>query len=75
MRHSMTGFASQSGQALGRSWSWELRGVNGKGLDLRLRIPDWIDGLEAQYARVLTEAAGSQVPGPGALAKPQTRPG
>ncbi|WP_323768597.1 YicC/YloC family endoribonuclease [Antarctobacter sp.] len=47
MRQSMTGFASQSGQGLGRSWTWELRGVNGKGLDLRLRIPDGIDGLEA----------------------------
>lgn len=24
-----------------------MRGVNGKGLDLRLRVPDWIEGLEA----------------------------
>ncbi|SNS57918.1 YicC/YloC family endoribonuclease [Antarctobacter heliothermus] len=47
MRQSMTGFASRSGQGLGRSWVWELRGVNGKGLDLRLRMPDGIDGLEA----------------------------
>ncbi|WP_417208784.1 YicC/YloC family endoribonuclease [Antarctobacter sp.] len=47
MRQSMTGFASRSGQGLGRSWTWELRGVNGKGLDLRLRVPDGIDGLEA----------------------------
>lgn len=28
------------------SWTWDLRSVNGKGLDLRLRVPDWIDGLE-----------------------------
>ena len=28
-------------------WSWDIRSVNGKGLDLRLRVPDWIDGLEA----------------------------
>ncbi|MBT52361.1 MAG: YicC family protein [Mameliella sp.] len=47
MRQSMTGFASRSGQGLGRNWVWELRGVNGKGLDLRLRMPDGIDGLEA----------------------------
>ena len=47
MRQSMTGFASQNGQGLGRSWTWELRGVNGKGLDLRLRMPDGIEGLEA----------------------------
>ncbi|MEC3862209.1 YicC/YloC family endoribonuclease [Mesobacterium sp. TK19101] len=46
MRQSMTGFASGQGAAHGLRWSWELRGVNGKGLDLRLRVPDWIDGLE-----------------------------
>ncbi|MBU2962374.1 YicC family protein [Citreicella sp. C3M06] len=46
MRHSMTGFASRAGDSDGLRWSWELRGVNGKGLDLRLRLPDWIDGLE-----------------------------
>jgi len=46
MRQSMTGFASGQGAAQGLRWSWELRGVNGKGLDLRLRVPDWIDGLE-----------------------------
>ncbi|MEY8842304.1 YicC/YloC family endoribonuclease, partial [Cribrihabitans sp. XS_ASV171] len=27
-------------------WSWELRGVNGKGLDVRMRAPDWLEGLE-----------------------------
>src|SRR6056297_1109247 len=47
MRQSMTGFASLSGQGQGRSWTWELRGVNGKGLDLRLRLPEGIEGLEA----------------------------
>lgn len=56
MRQSMTGFASQSGQGLGRSWTWELRGVNGKGLDLRLRLPDGIDGLEAGVRARCTQA-------------------
>ena len=45
------GFASGQGRADGACWTWELRGVNGKGLDLRLRLPDWIDGLEAGCAR------------------------
>jgi uncharacterized protein (TIGR00255 family) len=54
MRQSMTGFASVSGQGLGRSWSWELRGVNGKGLELRLRLPDGIDGLEAEVRKRAT---------------------
>jgi uncharacterized protein (TIGR00255 family) len=42
----MTGFATAKGQGLGHGWAWDLRAVNGKGLDLRLRVPDWIDGLE-----------------------------
>lgn len=46
MRQSMTGFASRSADGEGLRWTWELRGVNGKGLDLRLRLPDWIEGLE-----------------------------
>lgn len=44
---SMTGFASGRGAGLGHGWSWDLRSVNGKGMDLRLRLPDWIEGLEA----------------------------
>jgi len=43
---SMTGFAARKGQGAGAAWQWELRSVNGKGLDLRLRLPEWIDGLE-----------------------------
>lgn len=46
MLQSMTGFASAQGSDDTFSWSWELRSVNGKGLDLRLRLPDWIEGLE-----------------------------
>ncbi|MCC1492669.1 YicC/YloC family endoribonuclease [Cognatishimia sp. F0-27] len=48
MRQSMTGFAAAQGEHAGHAWTWELRGVNGKGLDLRLRLPDGIDGLEAE---------------------------
>ena len=47
MTHSMTGFAAAKGQGAGHAWAWDIRSVNGKGLDLRLRVPDWIDGLEA----------------------------
>ncbi|MEM7731891.1 MAG: YicC/YloC family endoribonuclease [Pseudomonadota bacterium] len=42
----MTAFASAQGADGAFSWSWEVRSVNGKGLDLRLRVPDWIPGLE-----------------------------
>lgn len=43
---SMTGVAARRGAGLGYAWTWDLRSVNGKGLDLRLRLPDWIEGLE-----------------------------
>ena len=46
MRQSMTGFASGQGEAMGLTWSWDLRSVNARGLDIRVRVPDWIDGLE-----------------------------
>ena len=46
MTVSMTGFAARKGQGCGYTWAWDIRSVNGKGLDLRLRVPDWIDGLE-----------------------------
>ncbi len=52
----MTGFAARRGEGVGFGWTWEVRSVNGKGFDLRLRLPDWIDGLEpavrAAVARV-----------------------
>ncbi|MEH7829545.1 YicC/YloC family endoribonuclease [Gemmobacter denitrificans] len=58
MTISMTGFAAGKGHGAGVSWTWDLRSVNGKGLDLRLRVPDWIDGLEvalrAELGRALT---------------------
>ena len=47
MTGSMTGFASATGAMPGWNWAWELRSVNAKGLDLRLRVPDWIAGLDA----------------------------
>jgi uncharacterized protein (TIGR00255 family) len=43
---SMTGFARAEGEHQGLEWHWELRAVNGKGLDLRLRLPPGFDTLE-----------------------------
>ncbi|WP_390914749.1 YicC/YloC family endoribonuclease [Pseudosulfitobacter sp. SM2401] len=57
MIKSMTGFASATGAHDVYSWSWELRSVNGKGLDLRLRVPDWIDGLEVDLRKSLAAVA------------------
>ena len=54
----MTGFAAAKGSALGANWTWDLRSVNGKGLDLRMRVPDWIEGLEARLRARLTSEIG-----------------
>jgi uncharacterized protein (TIGR00255 family) len=43
---SMTGFARAQGEVEGISWVWELRSVNGRGLDVKLRLPAGMDALE-----------------------------
>ncbi|MEL6288684.1 MAG: YicC/YloC family endoribonuclease [Pseudomonadota bacterium] len=49
----MTGFARADGIADGTSWFWELRSVNGKGLDIRLRLPPHADALEPHIRKIL----------------------
>jgi uncharacterized protein (TIGR00255 family) len=44
---SMTGFARAHGNSGSYAWAWELKSVNGKGLDLRLRMPSGWDAIEA----------------------------
>src|SRR4051794_18955599 len=44
---SMTGFADHAGAGDGVAWTWEARSVNGRGLDLRLRLPDAAEALDA----------------------------
>jgi uncharacterized protein (TIGR00255 family) len=51
---SMTGFAHSEGTDAGLTWAWELRSVNGRGLDLRMRLPPGWDALEP----ILRDAAG-----------------
>jgi uncharacterized protein (TIGR00255 family) len=43
---SMTGFARGHGVAGAYAWSWEIKSVNAKGLDLRLRLPPGWDAVE-----------------------------
>lgn len=52
---SMTGFARTAGTVGIHSWAWEIRSVNGRGLDVRVRVPP---GLE-----VLAEAARKRLTG------------
>lgn len=44
---SMTGFAREAGQLPdGTSYAWELKSVNGRGLEVRARLPGGLDALE-----------------------------
>jgi uncharacterized protein (TIGR00255 family) len=55
---SMTGFARSQGQAAGAFWSWELKTVNAKGFDLRLRMPPGLDAVEAEARRMIGTVIG-----------------
>ena len=54
---SMTGFSRAEGALAGVTWHWEVRSVNGRGLDVRLRLPAGSEQLEPK-AR---EAVGRSV--------------
>jgi uncharacterized protein (TIGR00255 family) len=43
---SMTGFARGHGVAGSYAWTWEIKSVNAKGLDLRFRLPPGWDAVE-----------------------------
>ena len=45
--NSMTGFARSDGSDEEAAWHWEVRSVNGRGLDVRLRLPAGCEALEA----------------------------
>lgn len=55
---SMTGFATVSGQHDGAGWVWEVRSVNGRGLDVRPRLAEGAEALEpvlrAEVPKVLS---------------------
>jgi uncharacterized protein (TIGR00255 family) len=53
---SMTGFARGQGVSGAYAWAWELKSVNGKGLDLRLRLPPGWDAVEVPVRSRAAEA-------------------
>jgi uncharacterized protein (TIGR00255 family) len=59
---SMTGFARGHGVSGSYAWAWEIKSVNGKGLDVRLRLPPGWDAIEgAVRARVAERLARGSV--------------
>lgn len=53
---SMTGFARAEGEAQGLAWTWEIKSVNSKSLDLRFRLPPGFDALELPLRALLSES-------------------
>jgi uncharacterized protein (TIGR00255 family) len=53
---SMTGFARSHGIAGTYAWSWEIKSVNSKGLDLKLRLPPGWDAIEPAVRSRAAEA-------------------
>ncbi len=56
---SMTGFARTEGRAAAAApftWTWEARSVNGKSLDVRLRLPHGFDSIEIPARQAVTAA-------------------
>lgn len=52
---SMTGFARRHGVSGAYAWSWEIKSVNAKGLDLRLRLPPGWDAVEVPARKHASE--------------------
>lgn len=55
---SMTGFARTSFEVDGAKFSWELKSVNARGLEIRLRLPTGLDHLEADVRAAIREGIG-----------------
>ena len=52
---SMTGFARSQGALCNTTWQWELRSVNGRNLDIRLRLPPGNEALDAAARELCTK--------------------
>jgi uncharacterized protein (TIGR00255 family) len=53
---SMTGFGRSHGVSGTYAWAWELKSVNSKGLDVRLRLPPGWDAIDAPVRALVSEA-------------------
>jgi uncharacterized protein (TIGR00255 family) len=59
---SMTGFAREAGVTGSYQWAWELKSVNGRGLEVRVRMPSGLDAIgeeaRGQILKALTRGQG-----------------
>ena len=54
----MTGFASKDGEWGQFRWTWELKSVNSKGLDVRYRLPGGFDGMDRAVKKTVADHLG-----------------
>ncbi len=52
---SMTGFARTDATRGSTSWAWEIKSVNGRSLDVRLRVPPGFDALEPKIRELVAK--------------------
>lgn len=52
---SMTGFARAEGSLEEIQWTIELRSVNGRGLDMRMRLPNGYEALDSLFRKTISE--------------------
>ncbi len=52
---SMTGFARLDGAWQEYRWVWEVKSVNGKGLDVRMRLPQGVESLDIPARAMIAE--------------------
>lgn len=50
---SMTGFARSSGEQGSFRWNLELKSVNNKGLEIRTKLPGFLDGFDIELKKVI----------------------
>lgn len=55
---SMTGFARTEGSSGASRWAWEVRSVNGRGLDVRLRLPPGWDRIDQPGRAIVQRLIG-----------------
>ena len=53
---SMTGFASREGEVDGLAYQLDARSVNGRSLDVRIRLPSGLDRYEPEVRRMIANA-------------------
>lgn len=51
---SMTGFAREAGTTGAHHWAWELKSVNGRNLEVRVRVPGGFDQIGDEVRRGIT---------------------